>query len=45
MGVLVDSGIIIEVTRGKNLQLLPKWIDLSSSDSAILYSPVSEAEL
>ena len=45
MGVLVDSDIIIEVTRGRNLELLSKWIDLSSSNIAILYSPVSEAEL
>jgi predicted nucleic acid-binding protein len=43
--VLVDSDILIEVSRGRNADIVSRWIDLSSSDAAILYSPVSVAEL
>jgi predicted nucleic acid-binding protein len=45
MTVLVDSDILIEVSRGRNAEIVSKWIDLSNSDSAVLYSPVSVAEL
>ncbi len=45
MTVLVDSDILIEVSRGKNEDILSRWIELSQSDIPILYSPVSTAEL
>ena len=45
MTVLVDSDILIEVSRGRNADIVTKWIDLSNSDAAVLYSPVSVAEL
>ena len=45
MTVLVDSDILIEVSRGRNAAVVSKWIDLSNSDAAVLYSPVSVAEL
>jgi predicted nucleic acid-binding protein len=45
MTVLVDSDILIEVSRGKNTDIVGKWMDLSNSDAAVLYSPVSVAEL
>jgi predicted nucleic acid-binding protein len=45
MTVLVDSDILIEVSRGRNAGVISKWIELSKSDSAVLYSPVSVAEL
>ena len=45
MTVLVDSDILIEVSRGRNADIVSKWIDLSDSDAAVLYSPVSVAEL
>ena len=45
MTVLVDSDILIEVSRGRNADIVSKWIDLSNSDAAVLYSPVSVAEL
>ena len=45
MTVLVDSDILIEVSRGKEQGIVAKWIALSQSDSLILYSPVSAAEL
>jgi predicted nucleic acid-binding protein len=45
MSVLVDSDILIEVSRGKDTDLISKWIDLSRQDVAVIYSPVSAAEL
>lgn len=45
MTVLVDSDILIEVSRGKDAGIVSKWMDLSDSDAAVLYSPVSVAEL
>ncbi len=45
MTVLVDSDVLIEVSRGLNLGIVSKWMELSTSDSAVLYSPVSVAEL
>lgn len=43
--VLVDSDILIEVSRGRNADIVARWIALSNSDDAVLYSPVSVAEL
>ena len=45
MTVLVDSDILIEVSRGRNADVVSKWIDLSIADAAVLYSPVSVAKL
>jgi hypothetical protein len=45
MTVLVDSDILIEVSRGRNDGIVSKWIELSKADVAVLYSPVSVAEL
>ncbi|MGA1994194.1 MAG: type II toxin-antitoxin system VapC family toxin [Bryobacteraceae bacterium] len=45
MSVLVDSDILIEVSRGRNTELVSRWTELSRSDLAILYSPISVAEL
>jgi predicted nucleic acid-binding protein len=43
--VLVDSDVLIEVSRGRDEAILSKWLDLSTSDALILFSPVNEAEL
>jgi predicted nucleic acid-binding protein len=43
--VLVDSDVLIEVSRGRDESILAKWAHLSSSDALILFSPVNEAEL
>jgi predicted nucleic acid-binding protein len=43
--VLVDSDILIEVSRGKDQDILARWTELSQSDSPILYSSVTAAEL
>jgi hypothetical protein len=45
MTVLIDSDILIEVSRGRNRALISRWIELSTSDAAVLYSPVTVAEL
>ncbi|MGD0361967.1 MAG: type II toxin-antitoxin system VapC family toxin [Bryobacteraceae bacterium] len=45
MTVLIDSDILIEVSRGRNRALVSRWIELSTSDAAVLYSPVTVAEL
>jgi hypothetical protein len=45
MTILVDSDILIEVSRGRDAGIVAKWTDLSRSDALILYSPVSVAEL
>jgi predicted nucleic acid-binding protein len=43
--VLVDSDILIEVSRGRDSTILAKWMELSESDALILFSPVTAAEL
>ena len=45
MTVLIDSDILIEVSRGRNRAVISRWMELSTSDAAVLYSPVSVAEL
>ncbi len=45
MTILVDSDILIEVSRGKNPNIVSAWMELGRSDAVILYSPVTEAEL
>ena len=44
MTILVDSDILIEVSRGRQ-PAVSKWGELSRSGNYILYSPVSVAEL
>ncbi len=45
MIVLVDSDILIEVTRARDSANLEKWSELANSDDVLLCSPVSIAEL
>ena len=45
MIVLVDSDVLIEVSRGKDRHILARWAELSHSENPALYSPVSVAEL
>jgi len=45
VSVLVDSDILIEVSRGKDQEVLSRWTALGHSEDAILYSPVTAAEL
>jgi predicted nucleic acid-binding protein len=43
--VLIDSDILIEVSRARNLAVLARWEELSRSEVALLCSPVTVAEL
>jgi predicted nucleic acid-binding protein len=43
--VLVDSDILIEVTRGRDQVILSRWEELSQSEDVILYSPLTAVEL
>lgn len=45
MTVLVDTDVLIEVSRGRDNAIVSKWVELSQSDELILYSPVTAAEL
>jgi predicted nucleic acid-binding protein len=45
VSVLVDSDILIEVSRGRDREVLSRWTALGHSEDAILYSPVTAAEL
>ena len=45
MTVLVDSDIVIEVCRERDHNILSRWSELGQSGRAILYSPVTAAEL
>ena len=45
MTVLIDSDVLIEVSRARDDLILSKWLDLSRSEALILFSPVNQAEL
>ncbi len=45
MMVLIDSDILIEVSRGRDKAVTARWLELGASDALILFSPVSAAEL
>jgi predicted nucleic acid-binding protein len=43
--VLIDSDILIEVSRARDQSILARWDQLSRSNSPLLCSPVTVAEL
>jgi predicted nucleic acid-binding protein len=43
--VLVDSDILIEVSRARDAALLARWVELSRTDFPVLCSPVTVAEI
>jgi predicted nucleic acid-binding protein len=43
--VLIDSDILIEVSRGRDAAILSRWEELSRSETVPLCSPVTVAEL
>ena len=45
ISVLIDSDILIEVTRARDNALLTRWNQLSSQDVPLLCSPITVAEL
>jgi predicted nucleic acid-binding protein len=44
-GVLVDSDVLLEVLRGRRLEVIRAWSELVNADQALFYSPVSLAEI
>ena len=44
-GVLIDSDILIEVSRARNHAILARWAELGPSDTALFCSPVTLVEL
>ena len=45
MTVLVDSDVLIEVSRGRDPEILEKWMQLSDSEHVVVCSPITAAEL
>jgi predicted nucleic acid-binding protein len=45
MSILIDTDVIIEVLRGRNFEFTEKWEELAASQSPILISPVTIAEV
>jgi hypothetical protein len=43
--VLVDSDVLIEVTRKRDSEIVSRWLELGASDRVVMYSPVTAAEL
>lgn len=43
--VLIDSDILIEVSRARDKAILERWNELSVSDAVLLCSPVTVAEI
>jgi predicted nucleic acid-binding protein len=43
--ILIDSDILIEVSRGRDNVILSRWDELSRGKSVLLCSPVAVAEL
>jgi predicted nucleic acid-binding protein len=45
MTVVVDSDVLIEVSRNRDGSLISAWLTLTESEIEVMYSPVSAAEL
>lgn len=45
MTVLVDSDVLVEVSRNRNHDIVGRWLALSRSETLVLFSPVTAAEL
>jgi predicted nucleic acid-binding protein len=45
VSVLIDSDILIEVSRGRDAAIVSRWLELGQSDELILFSSISAAEL
>lgn len=44
-GVLLDSGVVIEVLRRRDRVILDQWSELAGSDGIIACSPITVAEV
>ncbi|MGA2537901.1 MAG: type II toxin-antitoxin system VapC family toxin [Terracidiphilus sp.] len=45
MSVLLDSDVVIEILRSRNPAVLIQWEDLAKTSEAILFSPITAAEV
>lgn len=45
MSVFIDSDVLVDVLRGEEKGLISMWRSLAASETAILYSPISAAEI
>lgn len=45
MSVLIDSDIVIEILRGRDQEILKRWKALAESETPILISPITIAEV
>jgi len=45
MTVFIDTDILIEVLRGEDSKILSLWSSLATADTALLFSPISAAEI
>lgn len=45
MMVVIDSDVLIEVSRHRDGRLISAWLALTDSEIEVMYSPVSAAEL
>ena len=45
MPALIDSDVLIEVSRARNAEILTAWRSLADSEEVLLCSPVTVAEL
>jgi predicted nucleic acid-binding protein len=45
MTILIDSDVLIEVSRGRDAAILHTWARVRDSDTVLLCSPVTVAEL
>jgi predicted nucleic acid-binding protein len=43
--VLVDSDVLIELLRGRNAEIVERWIELARNNAMVAYSAVSSAEV
>ena len=43
--VLLDSDVAIEILRQRDDKIQSRWAELAASDSLVLYSPVTAAEV
>jgi hypothetical protein len=45
MTVFIDSDILIDVLRGQDEDIVSRWRALSETDAAMIFSPISAAEI
>jgi predicted nucleic acid-binding protein len=44
-GILIDSDVLVEVSRGRDRAIVSRWEDLAGRETVLLCSPVTIAEI